>query len=182
MSDPAIAMGPNLDAAAAELFADLEAVVRGLLHVALQALAKVLEHGRPAREHNVLVQPAARVNGALLHDRVDEVRDRRRKVGVDKLHGATTDPTARGQRRAGEPTQTTKENRERTKHLGVEEDFGAEEALVADVDGKVLLRDAVRARVLLDPLLGLLVVPAGRGRRKAGCWPPNQERARIHPI
>ena len=41
----------------------------------------------------------------------------------------------------------------------MEENLGAEEPLVADVDGELLLGDVVDAGVLLDVLVGLRVVP-----------------------
>lgn len=43
-------------------------------------------------------------------------------------------------------------------NLGVEEDFWAQEALVAHVDGELLLADGVDAGVLLDPLGAVCVV------------------------
>ena len=43
-------------------------------------------------------------------------------------------------------------------HLRVEEDLGSQEALVAHVDGELLLADGVDARVLLDPLGAVRVV------------------------
>lgn len=43
-------------------------------------------------------------------------------------------------------------------YLRVEEDFRPQEALVADVDGELLLGDGVDARVLFDPLGAVCVV------------------------
>lgn len=43
-------------------------------------------------------------------------------------------------------------------HFGVEEDLGSQEALVAHVDGELLLADGVDAGVLLDPLGAVRVV------------------------
>lgn len=46
----------------------------------------------------------------------------------------------------------------RPTHLGVEEDLRPQEALVAHVDGELLLADGVDAGVLLDPLGAVGVV------------------------
>lgn len=43
-------------------------------------------------------------------------------------------------------------------YLWVEEDLGAEEALVAHVDGELLLADGVDSRVLLDPFRAVRIV------------------------
>ena len=54
-------------------------------------------------------------------------------------------------------------------HLGVEEDLGAEEALVADVDGEGLLGDLVRARELcglMETEMGELAEKLDRKRRE----------------
>lgn len=48
--------------------------------------------------------------------------------------------------------------RDRLTHLRVEEDLGPQEALVAHVDGELLLADGVDAGVLLDPLGAVRVV------------------------
>ena len=45
-------------------------------------------------------------------------------------------------------------------HLRMEEDLRPQEALVAHVDGELLLADGVDARVLLDPLGAVCVVLA----------------------
>src|SRR5438094_354958 len=45
----------NLDAALADLLAELEAIVDNALDIAHHALAKILEHRRASRQHNVLM-------------------------------------------------------------------------------------------------------------------------------
>eukprot|EP00042_Codosiga_hollandica_P046611 m.491971 g.491971 ORF g.491971 m.491971 type:complete len:377 (+) comp57273_c0_seq9:45-1175(+) len=65
--------------------ATLEAVVDMALDLLLQALLQVLEHRRASREHNVRVQAATNVDGALLHNIVDQVRQRRLVVWVAEL-------------------------------------------------------------------------------------------------
>lgn len=57
--------------------------VHVLLDVSLQALAEVLEHGGAAGEHDVLVQPAAHVDGALHDGVVHHVGQRSREVGAE---------------------------------------------------------------------------------------------------
>ncbi|KAI3480684.1 hypothetical protein L1887_57163 [Cichorium endivia] len=49
--------------------------------VLLESLAKVLEHGASATEHDVLVQPTTHVDGALLDHAVDDLGERREEVG-----------------------------------------------------------------------------------------------------
>mmetsp|Transcript_13531 Transcript_13531/g.34537 ORF Transcript_13531/g.34537 Transcript_13531/m.34537 type:complete len:485 (-) Transcript_13531:16-1470(-) len=80
VSDDVHGEGHRLDLAAAQLLALLDAVVDSALHVALQALAKVLEHGGAARQDDVLVETTASVDGAALDSVVHNLRKRGEEV------------------------------------------------------------------------------------------------------
>ncbi len=75
----------RLQVPAAQLLALLQAPVDEPLHVPLEPAPKVSKHGRPAREHNVVVQRAAGVDRAVLDHLVDDFADGRRVLGVGEL-------------------------------------------------------------------------------------------------
>mmetsp|Transcript_6067 Transcript_6067/g.13267 ORF Transcript_6067/g.13267 Transcript_6067/m.13267 type:complete len:357 (-) Transcript_6067:244-1314(-) len=77
--------GRRLDPPIGELLAPSDALVDASLDVALQPPAKVLEHGRAAGEHDVLIEAAARVDRRRLDGGVNHSRHWRRVVGVADL-------------------------------------------------------------------------------------------------
>ena len=67
-------MGHNLDinrlrleSKVAQLLGDPQPLVNAPLDLHLEPLVKVLEHGAPARQHNILVQVSAHVDGTVLN-------------------------------------------------------------------------------------------------------------------
>ena len=100
-----------------------------------------------------LVERTSDVDGAVLDDLVHHLGDGLREVRVSKLKENTEKPSSGTWRQEVAASATGSRP-----HLGVEEDLGAEEALVANVDGELLLGDAVDARVLFDPLGAVGVV------------------------
>lgn len=71
----------HLHQAPAPLLAPRNPPIHNRLDVPLQPLPKVLEHGRPPREHNVLVQIPPDVDGGGLDDRVNHFGQGGEEVG-----------------------------------------------------------------------------------------------------
>mmetsp|Transcript_71745 Transcript_71745/g.149801 ORF Transcript_71745/g.149801 Transcript_71745/m.149801 type:complete len:215 (-) Transcript_71745:669-1313(-) len=113
------------------LVGGLDALVDALLELLLQALVEVLVHRAPATEHDLVVQPAACVDGARLDRIIDERREGDQVVGAVHL-GAE-------------------------EYLGREESLVADIALPGllgdGVDGVVLLDPLVRLGIVLAVLL-----------------------------
>lgn len=124
--------GTHLHQATALLLASSNSPVHDRLDVPLQPLAKVLEHGRSTRQHNVLVQASSHINRRGLDDGVDNLRQGREEVG--------------------------------RVYFGVEEDLGAKEPLVSDI----------QVVFLVSALILSLSHPAGLTRPVTLCSPANR--------
>jgi len=77
--------GLGFDSSAAEFFTDAQPGVHHALDVPLQASPEIPEHGRPSREHDVMVQWPTHVNRAVLNYVVHYFRDRGREIRIGKL-------------------------------------------------------------------------------------------------
>ena len=97
--------------------------VDDLLEVPLQALAEVLEHRGSTRQHDVLPTGLRGGKGSIL----------------DSTHLVETSPDIDG-RLLDDGVDDFRQGREEVGRvdLGIEEDFGGEETLVADIDGVFL--------------------------------------------
>mmetsp|Transcript_39287 Transcript_39287/g.99011 ORF Transcript_39287/g.99011 Transcript_39287/m.99011 type:complete len:469 (-) Transcript_39287:189-1595(-) len=127
MTDDVDSERDGADLTTAQLFTTLDTVVDGALHITLQSLAKVLEHGRATTEHDVLVEATTGINRTALDSVIHHLGQGSEKLG--------------------------RENLRVEEHLGAEEtlvaDIHGERTLGHRLDALVLLDPLFRLRIVL---------------------------------